>query len=253
MTVNGLYGGSAEYDDEWLGRQLVTEATLTAFNLEPAVAWKLTDRLSVGLGLNAVYGLLEVEFKAVPAPGSPDIKIEDADDWDFGFTVSSLYEFDERTRLGLRFRSDVSLDLSGDVKTPPGQVVNLDAEIEFPNSISAGLFHQVDDRLALLTDVSWTDWSDFGYIPTTLADASFDQDRNWSDTWRIGVGAQYALSEDVTLLTGFSYDSDPVDDEDRLPDIPASEMWRASVGALWARSGRSPRARRSVSRTRSST
>jgi long-chain fatty acid transport protein len=232
LTINGMYGGSADYDDEWLGRQFVTEASFVGMNLEPAVAWKLTDKLSVGLGLNVVYAELEVEFKAAPFRGSPDIELEDADDWDFGFTVSSMYEFDDDTRVGIRYRSDVDLDLRGDAKGPPGTSL-IDAAMTFPQSISVGLFHQIDERLALLTDVSWTDWSEFGYIPTTLGTASFQQDRDWKDTWRVGAGVQYALNDDVTLMTGFSYDSDPVGDGDRLPDIPASEVFRGSVGVAW--------------------
>jgi long-subunit fatty acid transport protein len=61
---------------------------------------------------------------------------------------------------------------------------------------------------------------------------STEFDRDWDDTWRIAAGLEWHVDEakEWTLRTGFSYDSSPIDDDDRLPDIPVGEQYRFSIG-----------------------
>jgi long-chain fatty acid transport protein len=83
----------------------------------------------------------------------------------------------------------------------------------------------------LLADSGWSDWSEFGYLRLTVGPVTIPIDREWQDTWRVGVGVHYKLRESATLMAGFSYDSDPLEDSRRLPDIPVSEGYRFSAGA----------------------
>ena len=92
------------------------------------------------------------------------------------------------------------------------------------------MYHRLNDKTALLADVGWTEWSAFSRIPTSIGPTSFVADRNWDDTWHIGVGLEYMLNETWMLRSGFAYDSSPVDAEDFLPDIPVGEQFRFSVG-----------------------
>lgn len=229
MTMNGLYGGSVDYQDEWAGRTFVTEATLTGLNFEPALGYRIDEHWSVGASFSAVYMTLDVEFKSAPPSGSPKLKIDDSDDWGFGGSVSVLYEHDESTRIGARYRSKVDIDLDGDFG-PEGSNFDFDAELTMPQSIAVGAFHQLDDTWALLGDVSWTEWSDFGHQPATIATNAIPIDRDWDDVWRIGGGVQYAHSDETTLRAGVAWTGDPVSDSRRLPDIPVGETWRFSLG-----------------------
>jgi long-chain fatty acid transport protein len=230
FTFNGPYGGAVNYRNQWAGRTFVQEASLVGLNFEPALGYRLDEHWSVGASFSALYADLEVKFKLAAPSNSPRVKIEDADDWGYGYSASVLYEFDEDTRVGARYRSKIDLDLSGDFSVPKSSV-DFDDQMEMPQSIAIGGYHGLDQRWALLGDVSWTEWSKFAYSPATIASAgTLPIDRDWEDTWRVGAGVQFAWSEKTTLRSGVSWTEDPVSDRRRLPDIPVAETWRFSVG-----------------------
>ncbi|KKL94571.1 hypothetical protein LCGC14_1863360, partial [marine sediment metagenome] len=55
-------------------------------------------------------------------------------------------------------------------------------------------------------------------------------ERNWKDTWRVGGGVHYRICKPLLLKMGISYDSNPVSETDRLPDIPVDRQWRYAAG-----------------------
>ena len=58
-------------------------------------------------------------------------------------------------------------------------------------------------------------------------DAHFTLEDRPTDGWS---SAQWKFAEAWLLRGGFGYDSSPVDDDKRLPDIPVGEQFRFSVG-----------------------
>ena len=55
------FGLAEEFDDNWVGRYYVQKGVLLGMSLMPAVSFKATDWLSVGAGLNAMYGYMDTE------------------------------------------------------------------------------------------------------------------------------------------------------------------------------------------------
>lgn len=230
MTLNGLYGGSVDYRDSWAGRTFVTEASFTGLNVEPSIGYRVDDQWSVGGSIQGVYTVLDVEFKAAAPAAAPKLEIDEADDWGIGWSLSALYEHDERTRVGFRYRSKVDMDLDGSFR-PRGANIDFDADLEMPQSVAVGAFHQLDEDWALLGDVSWTEWSAFAYSPATIGGTNtVPIDRDWDDTWRVGAGVQHTLTEKTTWRCGVAWTEDPVSNSRRLPDIPVGESLRFSTG-----------------------
>ena len=58
-------------------------------------------------------------------------------------------------------------------------------------------------------------------------------DRNFKDADRYALGTEYSLNEKLTLQFGVSFDESPVDDEDRMPDIPVDEIVKTMFGAIY--------------------
>ena len=56
FATTGNFGLSEQYDDGWVGRYYVQEATLVGLSFLPSIAAKVTDQFSVGASLNAMYG-----------------------------------------------------------------------------------------------------------------------------------------------------------------------------------------------------
>ena len=81
-----------------------------------------------------------------------------------------------------------------------------------------------------MADGGWTNWSEFDQQPLTIGPITAAFDRDWKDTWRVGIGVEYKLNNTWMLRGGFSYDSSPVDDDKVLPDLPVGDQYRFSVG-----------------------
>ena len=60
VGVNVPFGLATEYDDGWVGRYHALRSEITSININPSIAWKATDALSVGFGISIQY--LELEL-----------------------------------------------------------------------------------------------------------------------------------------------------------------------------------------------
>ena len=61
LGMYGNFGLVMDNDDDWVGRYNIQDATILGMMLTPALAYKVNDRLSIGAGLNAMYGDFEYE------------------------------------------------------------------------------------------------------------------------------------------------------------------------------------------------
>jgi long-chain fatty acid transport protein len=108
----------------------------------------------------------------------------------------------------------------------------VDMDMSLPQSVSLSLYHQLDEPWALLASASWQDWSEFGKTDLKFANAgTVEDDRNFKDTWGVGVGAHYQLSKIWKLMTGVHYDSSPVSNKARTIDLPLDRQIRYAFGA----------------------
>ena len=247
--VGGNFGGATEYNDDWTGRYYVQKSTLLGLSLLPSVAYRVTDKLSVGATLNAMYGILENTVAINNAgPGFDDgqLKLDDKQ-WGYGVNVGLLYEVDSATRLGLTYNSQVDLDFSAKARfngVAPGldailaarglQDATVDLGIKVPQGVMGSFFHQIDDRWAVLGSVGWQQWSKFGQVsvgvessnPTSLTTAL-----NFKDTWHGALGAQYRPGGPWQYSFGVAYDSKFQDSGNVSPSLPTNDAWRFGVGA----------------------
>ncbi|MHC4305781.1 MAG: OmpP1/FadL family transporter [Planctomycetota bacterium] len=202
---------------------------LTA-NDSGAVAYRINDWLSAGVGLNILYGSLDQALLASNAPLAATVKIDSADDRGVGATPGILIEPLEGTRIGFRCRSEAKLKLNGDVELPAPLQPNFDSGFRIPQGINLSVYQEITPEFALLADFGWTDWSAFDHQPLTIGPLVAGINRDWDDTWRVGIGFEWNFVEIWKLRSGFSFDSSPVDDDKTLPDIPVGDQYRFSVG-----------------------
>ena len=229
FTFNGLLGGALDYGNTWVGRSFITENSLLAINIMPSVAYRVTDWLSFGVGMNAIYTHFDQELRTTP--GNLKVKMDDANGWGFGYTLSTLIEPRKGTRIGIVYRSEIGADLKGDLQNPSLLTPHFNLKMTYARGINVSLFHQVNPKLALLADGGWSDWSAFNFQEMSVGPLTIPVDRGWIDTWRIGLGMQYQINKPWMLQAGMSYDSSPVAASKRTPDLPVGQWWRWSIGA----------------------
>ncbi|MEN8758995.1 MAG: outer membrane protein transport protein [Desulfobacterales bacterium] len=251
VSAVGYFGLGLEYENDWVGRYYVQEIKLQALGIQPALAYRVTDWLSLGAGVVALYGVLE-EKVAVNniGPNQPDgkLKIEDSD-WTYQANLGVLVEPRKGTRFGLTYLSEGDLKFKDEPdfsNLGPGLeailraqgLLDAEIKIEFtmPQALMLSAYHELTDRWAIMGNLGWQDWSEFGKVGVTVASedtSSLTVDRNYKDTWHAAVGAQYRVADPWLLTAGIAYDSSMVDDDDRTPDLPLGEQWRFGLGARY--------------------
>jgi len=218
----------ADPADDWVGRTWMTKAQLLGLNFEPSVGVRLSDQWSLGAGFDVQY--LTFEQKLTGPAGNLDLGL-DGDSWDIGFSASVLWEPLATTRVGARYRSQVSHNLSGDM-TVLESAAPVTTSFTLPMNATLSTYHEFSQKLALMLDVGWTNWGAFDYNVVSLdeGDAQVELPRNFKDTWNVSLGSHISLSPAWLLMLGGGYVSSAVDDENRTPDLPVDQQIRGSTG-----------------------
>ena len=234
-AVGGYFGLAMKYEEDWPGDYFTQEVTLQSISFQPTAAYRVNDRLSVGFGLSILYGIYELKSLV---PGLVvDSKLDFKDDViSLQANLGFLYKLSERTRFGFQYFSESEQKYEDSFLDGP-IINNVEVEMTLPQSIMASLFHQVDDRLALMGNIGWQEWSSFGKIGLTtedgIANISTEADRNYDNTWNFALGLQYILNEQWRINTGTAYDTAMAEDEFVTVDLPSNESIRYGIGATY--------------------
>jgi long-chain fatty acid transport protein len=249
LSVAGNFGSMLDYDDDWVGRYRVQDADLLGVSVVPSIAYKVNDRLSLGAGINAMYGIFDQQVavnNALPSLGDGRLEIDD-NTWGWGGNVGVLYEPTPGTRLGLTYTSQIDLDFSGRAKfSGLGPILtallqsrglldaNLDLGVKVPQQVMGSLYTEVSERWALTGNVGWQDWSEFGEVEIGIANTqdptSLTNPLSFDDTWHVAAGAQYRLNDRWKANFGLAYDSGFQDGNDVSPLFPVNSAWRFGAG-----------------------
>jgi long-chain fatty acid transport protein len=111
-------------------------------------------------------------------------------------------------------------------------------EFTIPQWIMVSGYQQITDKLAIMGNFGWQDWSQFGNVDISLSvnpdtPRRFNNQLGFKDTWHAAIGAQYRVSEAWLLSAGFAYDSSPCDESNRSPDMPFDRNFRYSAGVQY--------------------
>jgi long-chain fatty acid transport protein len=241
LGVSGLAltGAALDYDDDWAGRFQAQDVTLLVVGAIPAVAFKATDKLSLGFAVPVMYSKLELDI-AIPeliaaSPGGEGQAEIDGDDVQVAASASFHYQFSERTALGGRATSKFEFDYDGDVEARYIGQVGVNTELTLASLVRIGLSHDFNDRWSGHATWGWDNWSEMEEVLLSTNSRGLTLPRNWDDTYHYALGADYRLDDQWTLRAGIAYDTSPVDEDDRTADMPMDEQIRYAIGADYLR------------------
>jgi len=262
VGVSVPFGLMTEYDSDWIGRFQGIKSEVKTININPSASYKLSDRASLGFGVNYQYGEIDllsaVNYSGLTG-GAIGIGVEgqnatslDGDAW--GFNIGALFDITSATRVGVHYRSSLDYSMKGSTSfsnVPAAFAGNpllaagtsngdVKLDLETPASASVSVAHKVNDRVELLGDVTWTEWSKITRLPlvrtsgpasgSTLDTLTF----NFEDTWRASFGVNYKYGGPWTLKAGVAYDQSPVPSAtDRTVRLPDNDRYWLSLGASY--------------------
>ena len=242
MTVP--FGMGTEYKDEWPMNKRGISAEVLTFDFNPNVAWKVSDKLSLGAGMSIQYAAADLKMrvnKELSPVLSTDLDSEvDADSFAWGFNVGLMWSPLENLRFGLSYRSRINHNAEGDLELSnvSNQYLKVlegtydaTATISTPAWLMATAAWDVNDLLSLYATFRWTDWSSFDELTIKTNNPMIgDSIKNkWQDTYLVSVGADLRFTNWWTFRAGIGYETSAVDDPKyRTAIIPdADRLWLA--------------------------
>jgi len=246
------FGLGQEYENKntSIFRNQITLIDLVTVVVNPTIAFKINDWLSVGVGVDWMYGKAKLE-KTPVAPGAGNLynsELEgDGNEWGYNFGV--LLKPTENFRIGANYRSKFTLEIKdADVNisnTSPAYGSGLlgptpsstkgDATIAMPATFALGVAYTVG-KLTVEADADWTFWHSFSNLPISIRNQvptlfTTDNAKHWEDVVAFRLGVEYRVTDPLSLRAGFVYDPTPVPASTMGPELPDATKLDYVIGA----------------------
>jgi long-chain fatty acid transport protein len=230
------FGLKTQYDPEFIGRYQSQKTDIKSYDINPSVAYKISDAISIGAGLSYQHFRFKLERSAFV--GAEAASSMDLSDSQWGWNAGALFTPAPGTRIGLSYRSSMGYHLSGTVQVAgvPGFPTTGTASVRLPATSSLALTQKISDKVQVLSDFTYTHWSSIKAVPLVLASGVVADTFNFQfrDSWRIGAGVNYKWSQDTTLKLGVAYEISPVTNQYRTTALPDNDRIWIGIGGKWA-------------------
>jgi long-chain fatty acid transport protein len=251
------FGSLTRYPEDGPFRTATTFTTLPLIDIKPTLAYKVNDQLSIGLGtdiytFSSLFGEGHVEKQSI-WPGGFGIpagsKVElYGRDTAAGFNASLLYTPLRNAagkpiaNIGLVYRSQATLHLTGALLANGGSVSNATATLVLPQVFSAGIaiwpIRDDEHEWKLGVDIDYVGWKSVKNLDVHLANgATIPQPQNWRGAYNIMIGTEYrwlrlhALREwEVALRAGYINQQTQMPDLTFDPGIPSADVHIPTIG-----------------------
>ena len=229
LGVFNPFGLGTQWSDNWEGRYLATKSTITTYNFNPAVSYRITPELSFAAGLDVMY--LDTSLENKSYPGNANQKFSGSGTG-FGYNLGLAYNAGHGLSLGVSYRSEVEVDIEGNYNFGI-QGINIGAKtsITLPQQLLLGVAYQVNDRFVIESGFRWEDWGSYGQLLLTVGGVPSQLiPKSWHDTFAVNIGGRYRLNDTFTLLAGYLYGWNPVPDETFEPSVPDANTHLFCIG-----------------------
>lgn len=227
LSLTGPFGLSTNWSALSATSRVAAFSRIISVDINPNVAYRLNDRLSLALGLD--FMKLEATMEKMLSPVT--LFRLDGQGTGWGANAAILYKA-EPVDLGLSYRSRIKVDVedahANVVGFPAAFTNSVKTEITLPDLIEGGISWKLSDRTTLNSDLEYTWWSTYDrlvlesntFVALGLGPVQTDE-KQWRNTWTFRLGGQYKVSDQWKLRAGYVYDQTPVQEahfETRAPD-----------------------------------
>ncbi len=252
LSIVSPYGQSTEWAKSSM---LPYFSELVVVDLAPVVAFRLAERVRMGVGLDFYMSEIDLRqsvpwdlFRGPPTGEVGSFKVS-GDGTAVGGNLALTVELTAHQHVAMTYRSQFDVEYEGDAEIGgiptamagmvPGRS-DFDSEIKFPNTVVLGYGIQATERLYVGADVEWIEFSRFDELPLDLGvigelgmfPTAIPQE--WNDIWTAGLAAALTLTDAVTLRTTYKFMESPIPNTTLAPTLPDSDKHVIGVGAEWS-------------------
>lgn len=249
LSVNTPFGLGTKWEDNWTGRYVSQEAKLRSLYIQPTLAYKINDKLSIGAG--PVFGMGNASLRrglpVTNADGSEGEVTLEGKGNGIGFNAGVFFQ-SGNSSAGISYRSAVEMSIDGGDATfenIPTSLINngtfpqsasFNTSLTLPSVISVGFGHKFTDKLEANLDVNYTGWEVYDSLVFEFPDEpslNSTQVHNYKNCIAVRVGAQYQYNTRLQLRGGLAFDQSPVEDGYVNPDLPDGDKIVVTGGLSW--------------------
>jgi long-chain fatty acid transport protein len=245
--------------DTFTGRYIAVESSLRGVALNPTVAFRLNEKVSVGAGLDLRFSSVRLERRAgavdpftQTVKDTAEIVLDSDTATGVGFNVGVVAKPRAGLSLGAHYRHKVKIDYSGtgsftQIPTGNAQVDAIvasrlpqgtpavETSIEYPSILSVGVARDWT-AWTVAADVVFFQWSTFDQLVLTFPtepqlDSVIRED--YENSWQLRAGVERRLEEGWALRLGYHYDRTPVPTASVSPILPDNDRHGIAMGWSW--------------------
>ena len=260
LGVSRPFGVRSKWDnpETFSGRYICLECQIASWSINPTIAYKVADRLSVGAGLDVRLSKFELTRRLMAEPNPfpvptdvAELTLESSTETGIGFNLGLLASPTENLSIGVAYRHEVTIDhaaqarfaqiLTGtqevDDAVKAALPISQEATVGFtyPGSIAAGIALR-RGYWTFEADVQWMLWSSFDAVEIAFASSpAFDTvlPQEWESTWRGAFGVEYLIRDNWEVRAGYGYDHSPAPTETISPFIHDADRHTFGAGGTW--------------------
>lgn len=282
------YSTETNWGGGWPGNHFCISSRLISYYYRPTMAIKLTKGLALGFGVDFVFSKAEwshnIDFPTENILQTSTLFSVDSrhrtEGSGIGFVAGLQWKIGKRLQVGGKYQHKVVIETKGkntfhdsflgtssvSILGPDNRLIGIHPlmdryfalqdvsfQIFYPTEIVLGLMFVPVDRLTLLFDFHWSEWSKaenwefisdktgadlnpefmesygtfFGITPDYGKQSA---NLRWKDTWKIKLGIEYALSSVLALRAGYAYDPSATDGKFIHPIYPDLDHNIISLG-----------------------
>jgi long-chain fatty acid transport protein len=256
------FGLGTWWDDDHAGRFISKRVDLFAYDLTPNLAFKLTDGLAVGVGVDYRISTIKLT-RDIPMVDPFSQRVVDVaqislftegagnDGW--GWHAGVLAKLGAGFSLGVNYRSAVTVDYEGNANfyqfgtgnpqldalvaqtLPFGETISGTTKIEFPDFWIAGLAW-TGERWTVCAEWGRMGWSSFQELALNFTDyPEFNEaiPENYQDADQYRLGVEFRASEHISIQAGTLYDETPQPIESMTPLLGDGDRTSVTAGLSW--------------------
>jgi len=227
--LNSPFGLGTEWEQDTPFRTVVTEARLAYISATAALAYQITDQLSIGISGSANYADLTLEQGLGSSP-SPGYLRYEGNDVGYSGSIGLLWQPCPQHSFGLNYTTKSTFDLDGDVKS--NVLADDSGELDFmaPARAALGYSYRPSPGWNIETNVEWIDWDSLNTLHLKSDSVNADIPFEWESCFIYEVGVSYTTPGGYVFATGYDYNESAQPDANFTPGVSDADRHWLNIG-----------------------
>ena len=265
LAITSPYGMRIRYGSDWAENQRGISGSVTTVDINPNIAWKVNDYISLGGGVSALWTHSKIK-SGIPS-GNGDGQFEyKGSDWMFTYNLGLMVTPTEDLRFGVSYRSSAHVTARGDYYIRGNKFMNGEGDgkgrLQTPETVYISATWKPIQRLRLSGLARWANWKKFENMRFSMDNsddlqktangqclsatlphmanalqkglANVNIQNDWKAAWLFSLGADLDVTDQWTVRGGIALETDPIKQQNlRTALIPDTKRLWLTCGLSW--------------------